>query len=139
VTFAIMRCRDDGSITMSGAHEDVLIWRHATGRCETIALPGVWLGLTAHVEGHLTSASTQLAEGDLLLLHTDGLTEAVGTDGRAFGPDRLVAMLEARGTERPEAVAQAMMGGAASESDDDMTLVIARYRSRGASPSPIRL
>jgi serine phosphatase RsbU (regulator of sigma subunit) len=138
VTFAILRCHDDGLVTMTGAHEDVLVWRQATGHCEKVALKGVWLGLRADIGGLLSSASVQLGEGDTLLLHTDGITESVGPDGQPFGPDRLVALFEEQGENPPEAIRRAVLGGAPTKPDDDMTVVIARYRSRGPSPEPIR-
>jgi phosphoserine phosphatase RsbU/P len=41
-------------------------------------------------------AEVHLQPGDMLLLYTDGVTEAADSAGDEFGPDRLLAMLKAQ-------------------------------------------
>src|SRR6185503_19880318 len=41
-TLTLIRYRRDGSRTFAGAHEDMLIRRVATGRCDRVETPGAW-------------------------------------------------------------------------------------------------
>src|SRR6185503_1525623 len=43
-TLTLIRYRRDGSLTFAGAHEDMLIRRVATGRCDRVETPGAWVG-----------------------------------------------------------------------------------------------
>jgi len=98
VTCTLMRVCADGGIAMSGAHEDVLIRRAATGRCEVLSPPGTWLAMRPHAGiAAIDDLVAQLGAGDLLILHTDGVTEAMDAGGQLFGLDRLIAEVEAGG------------------------------------------
>jgi serine phosphatase RsbU (regulator of sigma subunit) len=80
---------------------------------------------------HCEIAEVELAPGDMLVLYTDGVTEATNADGEEFGESRLLATLGSnfRLPVGPllqavvEAVQQFSRG---SEQQDDITLVIAR-------------
>ena len=67
------------------------------------------------------------------MLYTDGLTEAAADAGGArFGIDRLIALVEEHGASPPAAVRDAILAAVAAFSarrDDDVTLLIARYRA----------
>ena len=45
-------------------------------------------------ESHYTSFTSSAANGDVFLLYTDGISEAVNGDGEEFGRDRLCAVLK---------------------------------------------
>ncbi len=87
------------------------------------------------------TAETALAEGDLLLVVSDGVTEAVDARGETFG-DLLLSSLEAHRDLRAGALvravadeATAFCGGASA---DDLTVVAVRVRSpRSAGPRPV--
>jgi serine phosphatase RsbU (regulator of sigma subunit) len=76
-------------------------------------------------------ADVQLAPGDMLVLYTDGVTEATNADGEEFGESRLLDTLESN-SRLPvgpllQAVVEAVQQfGSGSEQQDDITLVIAR-------------
>jgi serine phosphatase RsbU (regulator of sigma subunit) len=60
-----------------------------------------WLQPTTTVLGlfrdwQCSIAEVHLQPGDMLLLYTDGVTEAADSAGDEFGPDRLLAMLKAQ-------------------------------------------
>ena len=80
------------------------------------------------------AAETILRDGDLLLIVSDGVTEALGPGGDPFGDDRLLSAFLAHRESRPPAVVRAIAdevrdftGGRLA---DDLTLVAARARSR---------
>jgi len=86
------------------------------------------LGLFDDWQCHV--AEVQLAPGDILVLYTDGVTEAAGAAGEEFGEPRLIDILRSDYTmpvqsllETIEAAVQQFSGG---EQADDITVVVAR-------------
>jgi sigma-B regulation protein RsbU (phosphoserine phosphatase) len=71
-----------------------------------------------------------LADGDLLVMYTDGVVEAENRSGEAFGQDRLARTAATAGSSPAEVVRaitgalEAFLGGL--EPADDVTLVVAR-------------
>src|SRR5919198_2292985 len=68
---------DKESVTFAGKHQDVLLYRARTGTTEQISTDGVWLGIVDDVSGQFPDMSVPIEEGDVLLLYTDGVTEAM--------------------------------------------------------------
>ncbi|NJO55281.1 MAG: serine/threonine-protein phosphatase, partial [Rhodospirillales bacterium] len=80
-------------------------------------------------------ACVGLRPGDVLVLYTDGVTEAMSADRRLFTLDRLLGYLSeqpARSAsvlaDRIKAAVKAFEAGA--RQSDDLTLVILRYRGQ---------
>jgi PAS domain S-box-containing protein len=63
------------------------------GTVDTVGEPGMLLGVFDEVE--ITDHTVELADGESLVLYTDGLTEARGVDGALFGEERLADTLAA--------------------------------------------
>ena len=131
-TLTLIRYRRDGSLTFAGAHEEMLVRRATTGRCERIETPGAWVGAKRDITAGTVDSSARLQPGDLLVLFTDGLTEAAsGEEGGArFGIDRLIALIEEHGASPPAVVRDAILAAVSAFSarrDDDVTLLVARY------------
>jgi len=72
-------------------------------------------------------------QGDLLVLYTDGLTEAVNEAGEEFGEDRLIeAMRRHKGLHSGDlidALVEDVRQFAPHEQQDDITLVVAKVRT----------
>jgi phosphoserine phosphatase RsbU/P len=130
-TLTLLRYREDGTLAFAGAHEEILIVRAATGRCERLPTPGPWVGAKRDIAAGTVETEVRLGPGDLLVLYTDGLVEAIGRDGRErFGSERLIGLLEARRADPPAVVRDAVLdalGAFAPTLDDDVTLLVARY------------
>lgn len=130
-TLTLLRYRKDGTLAFAGAHEEILILRAATGRCERLETPGPWVGAKLDIAAGTVESRAQLLPGDLLVLYTDGIIEAVARDGRErFGTDRMVALLEAHQGDAPIAIRDRLMSAVtdfAAALDDDVTLLCARY------------
>ena len=136
VTFVLLRYFNDGRVVFAGAHEELLIWRARTGRCEWRQTPGTWLGVMPDVSDHLVETTVQLDESDVLVLFTDGLVEARNAGGEEFGSDRLVTTVEAApGAPVANLVTQLMKQSTtwATEQADDMSVLVVR-RTPTASP-----
>jgi serine phosphatase RsbU (regulator of sigma subunit)/pSer/pThr/pTyr-binding forkhead associated (FHA) protein len=72
-----------------------------------------------------------LEHGDLLVVYSDGVTEAANTDYEEFGEDRLIAVLREHGKEPAAAIVEAVRKSltefaAGAPQADDITLVVAR-------------
>lgn len=86
----------------------------------------------------LTVGEEQLEPGDCLALHTDGLTEARDTQGRFFGEQRLVDLLErevAAGRPPAESVRRLMRAVLSHQHgvlQDDATMLLAQWDSSEA-------
>lgn len=68
------------------------ILKRTNGNFEPLNATGLPLGIPASQEGYVQE-SIQLAQGDTLVIYTDGLVEAVNAEGVEFGEDRLLAAL----------------------------------------------
>jgi phosphoserine phosphatase RsbU/P len=130
-TLTLIRYRQDGSLAFAGAHEEILILRAATGRCERLATPGPWVGAKVDIAAGTVDSRAQLEPGDLLVLYTDGIIEAMARSGRErFGTERLIALIEEHKEATPLAIRDRLMDAVtdfAAALDDDVTLLCARY------------
>ncbi|MBL8990449.1 MAG: serine/threonine-protein phosphatase [Phycisphaerae bacterium] len=86
---------------------------------------GLPLGVTDAVEGE--EAVLQLAEGETLLLYTDGISEAAGPSGEQFGIERLEAVLGATAGD-PERIVESISASvrrheAGQKIRDDQTML----------------
>ena len=131
-TLTLLRYDDSGRFVYAGAHEDILIDRAATGRSEMLRTRGVWAGVTRDLApGTIEDDSFQVAPGDLVVLYTDGITEAANATREMFGPDRLRRALEEAADRSVDEVRDHIMGQVRAfmaTQADDLTLVVLRYR-----------
>lgn len=101
--------------------------RRADGTVEELGCGGLPLGMREPLD--LCSETTVLEPGDLLLLYTDGLAEALDTKGsEAFGYPRITALTRAGGSPRAvhERILRAFDSHVGDEPlRDDLTLLIA--------------
>ncbi len=130
ITFTLLHHQANGMVTFAGAHEEIIIVRAATGKCERVQTPGAWLGAVRNVASSTKDSTLQLQPGDLLVLHTDGITEARHKSGELFGIERFCAELEKEPTASVEAIKNRTLAAVnewMSIQDDDMTLVVIRH------------
>ncbi len=107
-----------------------------------------WLEAGGPVLGLLSDATYEtgivhLKPDDLLVLCSDGVTEARNAAGEELGRERMVeAIAQCRG-RKPEAVLETLLGAVRSFSQgapqaDDITVLILKYRGAGALDQPSR-
>jgi phosphoserine phosphatase RsbU/P len=116
-----------GRLTYASAgHEPPLLMRASTPGVEELPAGGRLLGLMEPATG--ADQTADLSPGDLVLLYTDGVTDAVNPAGERFGAERLrVAVEDARGESAHDVVAAVLASvdafAGTAEPADDLTLV----------------
>lgn len=111
--------------------------RRVDGTVEELGAGALPLGIRPKLE--IETATTTVRPGDLLLLYSDGLVEAVRADGESFGFDRLRGLLTAFAT--PQAVHDRILAAfddflGDEQLRDDLTLVVVSRDSDLPPPPP---
>jgi serine phosphatase RsbU (regulator of sigma subunit) len=116
---------------VSAGHNDLLVYRKASDRVESIASDSTIVGFLPNPE--YQTRRLELEPGDCLLLYTDGITEAMDETGAMFGDERLAALFAQLAPTRS---AKHIVDGIVGELDafrrgqrgtDDVTAVVIRY------------
>ncbi len=90
-TFAIASLDRDGGVTAVNAGHCPVLIRRSSGEVEQVRSAGLPLGI---VDGVVYGAhSDRLAPGELVVLFTDGVSEAESPDGEELGVERVVEVL----------------------------------------------
>lgn len=79
----------DSQMTIAGKHQDIIVYRSQSNKTETIPTKGTWLGIADNIEKYLEDISIKIADGDIVLWFTDGITEATNENGEMYGQIRL--------------------------------------------------
>jgi serine phosphatase RsbU (regulator of sigma subunit) len=121
---------NDGVLSYCNAGQDPPLVIHRDG-LEWLETGGPVLGLLAVATYDF--ATVKLSPGDLIVISSDGVSEARNVAGDEFGRDRFVDAVRTLHGERPEAVLERLMSevnrfaqGAAQA--DDITAMVVRYR-----------
>lgn len=127
-TLVAGRAGEDGDVEIANAAQGApMIVRGRT--VETTALRGVPLGLFCSAPYAVEHA--HLDRGDLLVVYTDGITEARNAQDEEFGPGRLADVLAAGGFDSARSAAHAVLQAierfrAGAPRGDDATLLVMR-------------
>jgi sigma-B regulation protein RsbU (phosphoserine phosphatase) len=121
----------------SAGHLDPYVVRRGGGRPEPLSAWGFPLGVRRRHPFVLHR--TLLEPGDLLVLYSDGLIEAIDDDGEPYGFSRFEELLVRHGTRSPEELRKEILSSVRRFTrnrppEDDQTLVILSFEgSRRAS------
>lgn len=112
-------------------HEPLLVYRAATRQVDRVSPPGGAIGLHRgeRFDRILEQQTISLQPGDLLVLFTDGLTEAADAAGTEYGIERLIHLISETGhlnvRDLEEAVFNQVRAFAGDQpTADDQTLVV---------------
>jgi sigma-B regulation protein RsbU (phosphoserine phosphatase) len=128
VTLTLLRCVG-GTVTFAGAHEDIVVLRRGAGRCERVATPGTWLGGMRDVSRATVDTTLELGDGDVMVLYSDGVTEARDREGRMFGVERLCAAVERHADEGVDVILDRIIADVRAwqhGQTDDISVVVVR-------------
>ena len=124
----------DGILNISGQHEEILVVR--TGgeieRIDTVDL-GFPLGLTESIEDFVLEAKIPLAKDEVVVLYTDGITEAENSWGKHYGLEKLCAVVKHNWQKPASDIRQTVIQDLRSHIGieqvyDDITLVVLKRR-----------
>ena len=125
---------EDRKITLSGQHEEVLVLRgdDEVERIDTIDL-GFPIGLESDIGPFVDTHEFPFDSGDVIVLHTDGVTEAESPEGELFGFDRLCESASRHRSKDADAIkdgiiADLMAHIGTQKIHDDITLVVMKHR-----------
>ncbi len=123
----------DRVLTYTGAgHEHLLVLRAQTGRVQAIRSGGLVLGIMADVQGKLDERKLDLQPDDLVLLYTDGATEARSPGGEELGLERLARVFQEAAPKRTAAgvcdhvIARVRAWEGEGNQSDDVTILVLR-------------
>jgi sigma-B regulation protein RsbU (phosphoserine phosphatase) len=129
VTFTLFRLGRDGRVVFAGAHEDVLLWRASARVFDRVRTPGVWLGAKRGIGNVTIDTTLRLDPGDVMILYTDGITEARDRGGKMLELDGLVDIARGVIDQSPTKIRDhiiARMWAWMREQHDDMSVVVVR-------------
>lgn len=105
-------------------------------RGEALGAGGLPVGLFENVDYEM--GEVRLQPGDLILLYSDGICEALSPSGEMFGEDRLEKLLDRLEGEPLESITKeiiaAVLKWTSGAAQDDMTLVVARVEVEEKEP-----
>jgi len=122
---------------VNGGHHPALL-RHADGTVEDLDSFGMPLGLLP--DPPYEEGTRILDPGDLVVIFSDGIVEARGSDATMYGTPRLRDLVANAGTGSADALLASLredlrqfLSGAVQ--DDDVTLVVLKVESPGSDRS----
>lgn len=129
-----VRPDSDGRFVYVNAGHCPPIMFRADGRIERLLPTGAVLGVTEDFVYHESSSS--FGTGDLLLLYTDGVTDATEGRGEMFGEERLLDYVSRNHTGSPADLVIGLQDEIRSftgrhDFDDDLTVVAIRRARKG--------
>ena len=89
---------------ISAGHNTAYLFRSATGRIEELASEAFILGLFDYAS--FESRSLQLHNGDILVVYSDGLTDAENEQEEMFGEERLLQIIQQAAPSGSHAIEQ---------------------------------
>lgn len=131
VTFTLFRYFRSGRLVFAGAHEEIVVFRKRSAQIEFVPTPGTWLGAVKDIAKFTTDSELRLEDGDLLVLYTDGVTEAMNMKREQFGLERLAALIKDNARLPADGLCNLIhdqvLAWCNHVADDDVTLFVARY------------
>jgi sigma-B regulation protein RsbU (phosphoserine phosphatase) len=125
---------ESGAVSFLNAGHNPPLIVHAAGTVEQLASGGLPLGIRADAD--YREGRTHMQMGDVLVIYSDGVTEAASPNGEEFGPTRLYEVVSrnvdasAAGIrDRIESALTKFSQG--TKAADDITLVIVKRQAEG--------
>ncbi|MFH2131696.1 MAG: SpoIIE family protein phosphatase [bacterium] len=119
----------DTQMTLAGKHQDIIVYRASLNKTEIIPTKGTWLGIADDIKDYLEDQTVEIEDGDLILLFTDGITEAENSDGEMYGQVRLENALNEYADLPVAKILDKIVNEVKDfqkEQMDDMTLIVIR-------------
>ena len=124
----------NGTLKLSGQHEEMILVR-ANGELECIDTMnlGFPIGLDSEIADFIAQDTFQLEPGDVVVLYTDGITEAENHKREQYGLERLCQVIQNNYQKSAEEIKQAVVAEVhqfiqEQKVFDDITLVVLKQK-----------
>jgi sigma-B regulation protein RsbU (phosphoserine phosphatase) len=122
----------EGHLTYVNAGHNLPILARLNSETETLTTRSVLLGAFDFVE--YKPRQTRLNSGDVVVMYTDGVTEAVNNDNEMFGEDRLEELIKRNVSLSAEQIKQRILDEVLSftrglPQGDDITLIVLKMKA----------
>jgi len=124
----------DGMLEYSNAaHHPLLIYRAKDGKFEDLDTEGIPIGLDK--KSRYSQIHTKMEKGDIILLYTDGIIEAMNDKGQQYSYERLEDVIKNNADKDPEEIKKRINSDVSqfvgkAKQHDDQTFLIMRIDRR---------
>jgi len=127
--YAVMDTSTGRLTYANGGHAQPLLLHASTGRTEFLKGDGMILGAFSDIDPE--ERQVDMSPGDVLVLYTDGVTEARNREGAMFDDERLQDILKANPGANAQQIVDVIVNSARSfcgqtPQSDDITLLVIR-------------
>ncbi len=139
MTITVMAAHKNGEFIFSGLHQDILIYNSGLCKVDTVETSGMWLGVVDDIEGLNQNEKLKLNIGDVMLVFTDGITEAWyresvrnerDPDRDMFGSRRLIDTFTRLGDRSTNEIKNGILKELEGyKCEDDVTMIILKRLS----------
>jgi phosphoserine phosphatase RsbU/P len=124
-------------VYVNAGHNPALLFNLATGTATWLRATDIAVGFAP--DRPYEPSECRMQPGDVLVLYTDGVTEAFDARRRMFGEERLEAVVRARAAEPAGSIVKAITAAVSAHAgstpqSDDITLLVLRLRNPEAPP-----
>jgi sigma-B regulation protein RsbU (phosphoserine phosphatase) len=133
MAYLILDHQRDGVTLARAGHDAPLLYERQSQTVTPIKSPGMVVGIdSGNVFDRLTADfAVPLERGDCLVLYTDGVTEALNSDGDEFGIDRMIQSVRASATDGAQTIVKRIIEDVRNftgsfPQNDDITLIAIR-------------
>jgi len=132
LTLALLNYQD-GQVSLSGQHENMIVVRNGEVELiDTIDL-GFPIGLEENISDFIAQTQLVLNAGDVVVLYTDGITEAINPDQVQYGLEQLCEVIKQNWQRTVDEIQQAVVVDVkqfigTQKVYDDMTLLVLKQK-----------
>jgi sigma-B regulation protein RsbU (phosphoserine phosphatase) len=133
MAYLILDHQRDGVMLARAGHDAPLLYKGRSQTVTSIKSPGMVVGIdSGNVFDRLTADfAVPLERDDCLILYTDGVTEALNTDGDEFGLDRMIQSVRGSATDGAQTIVKRIIEDVRNftgsfPQNDDITVIAIR-------------
>ncbi|EDN66588.1 Stage II sporulation E [Beggiatoa sp. PS] len=124
---------EGGQLRISGQHEDVIVVRGGEVELIDTTELGFPIGVMPNIGKYVDKAELSLTSGDIVVLYTDGITEAFNSEQEQYGLERLCEVIQQNRLLSSEEIRQAVIKDLRAYIGqqtvfDDITLLIIKQK-----------